>query len=1139
MSKRQAKAGALRVMAVALIVFWLAPMASDGAISPLSANPGADKPRVVASMLKAAMSFEANHGQTDPSVQFLARGSGYTLFLTPTESVMVLQQRETKNQKGDLTAHDPFAMADPTPIKHAVVRMKLEGANPSPLMEGVEPLPGIVNYFIGNDPAKWRTKIPTYAKVNYQEVYPGIDVAYYGNQGRLEYDFIVAPGADPTQIKLAFEGASDIRVADGGDLLLMTALGDVRMQKPVVYQLEKDGHKTLVAGQYVALSESSTRHASRATSHEIGIQLAAYDHAKPLVIDPVLAYSTHLGGSGHDHGTAIAVDSYGAAIVSGYTKSLDFPTLNAIQGTYGGGTWDAFVTKFDAVGGRVYSTYLGGNATEWAYGIAVDHAGAAYVTGYTTSTTFPTLNASQAAKAGGENAFVTKLDSAGALAYSTYLGGAGFDRGFGIAVDGTGAAYVTGSTSSAFPMLNASQGTYGGGDRDAFVAKLDPAGVRVYSTYLGGTAVDTGGGIAVDGVGAVYVTGLTDSTNFPILNGSQPTYGGQVDAFVAKFDAVGGRVYSTYLGGLARDEGNAIAVDGTSAVYVTGQTFSTNFPTLNAIQTASSGSGDAFVTKLDASGAQVYSTYLGGVGSDRGKGIAVDPAGAAHIIGITESFNFPILNAIKSTYTLQDAFVTKLNAAGALAYSTFLGGYSSEFGEGIALDHAGSAYVVGSTQLSQNFPMVNASQGTNAGGFDAFVAKIVDRPTANAGPDQSVPEGTLVTLDGSGSVGGSLTYQWTYVSGPAVSLASATTAHPTFGAPHVPAAGGTVTLQLIVCEGSSSNCSDPDTVNVHVTNINQPPVAEAGPDQTVQESSAVMLDGTASYDPDIETLSYQWTQILGPAVTLMNANTATPFFTAPSVGAGGATLVFDLTVTDPHLLTGSDSVAVNVTNVNQIPVAHAGADQTRNEHTLVTLDGSASYDPDLDALSYTWTQTGGPSVVLTGGSGPSPTFTAPEVGPGGALITFQLVVHDGHASSVADAVQIVVQNVNDPPVCTLAQAGPNLLWPPNHTMVPVSVTGITDPDNHAVTITYTAVTQDEPINGLGDGDMSPDAAVSGNNILLRAERAGTGNGRVYVVHFTATDAEGAHCSGTVRVSVPHSKKDPAGEGAQLYNSFGP
>ena len=301
----------------------------------------------------------------------------------------------------------------------------------------------------------------------------------------------------------------------------------------------------------------------------------------------------------------------------------------------------------------------------------------------------------------------------------------------------------------------------------------------------------------------------------------------------------------------------------------------------------------------------------------------------------------------------------------------------------------------------------------------------------------------------------------------------------------------------------------------------------------------MLLDGTASYDPDVEPLTYQWTQILGPAVTLLGGNTVLPTFVAPSVGAGGATIVFDLTVTDPHTLTGPDSVSIHVTNLNQIPVANAGPDQTVNEHAAVTLNGTLSTDPDLDALQFTWTQTAGPLVTLTGGTTVSPTFTAPAVGAGGATLTFQLVVSDGQASSAADSVTVHIADTNDPPVCTLAQASPTLLWPPNHTMVPVSILGVTDPNNQAVTFTFTSVTQDEPINGLGDGDTSPDAAVSGNQILLRAERAGTGNGRVYVAHFTATDAEGAHCSGAVKVGVPHSKKETAVEGPQVYSSFAP
>jgi hypothetical protein len=391
-------------------------------------------------MMGMPLQFEANHGQVDAQAKFIARGKGYTLFLTPTESVMVLQQREATVEKDPLAMSDPAALLEPAPIKQAVVRMKLEGANQAPVIDGMEQLPGIVNYFIGNNPKKWRTEIPTYARVHYTEIYPGIDLAYYGNQGKLEYDFIVAPGADPTQIKLAFDGASDITVADSGDLLLTTALGEVRLQKPIVYQVNDDGHKTLVAGNYIA---------SPNTPKTVGIQLAAYDHTKPVVIDPVLSYATYLGGSDNDQGFAIAVDSSGAAVVTGRTKSPNFPTLNATFPALNGTQFDAFVTKFNPVGAMVYSTYLGGGAGEDGNGIAVDGTGAAYVTGQTSSINFPTFNVSPAPVSGG---FVTKLNATGALVYSTYLGA----FGFGIAVDGIGAAYVTGKTFSALLVFSTS-----------------------------------------------------------------------------------------------------------------------------------------------------------------------------------------------------------------------------------------------------------------------------------------------------------------------------------------------------------------------------------------------------------------------------------------------------------------------------------------------------------------------------------------------------------------------------------------------------------------------------------------------------------------------------------------------------------
>ena len=1151
---------------------WADPPKAGVSLPPSIAN-------VQSNYGQLPLSFEANQGQVNPQVQFLTRGRGHTLLLTPSDAVLMLRTDESKRTAEVSEARQVKPSSSPPAPSHSVVRMTFEGANPQAEVVGLDKLPGLVNHLIGDDPTKWRTNIPTYKKVEYKNVYAGIDLVYYGNHGQLEYDLIVAPGADPTQIRLAFEGSEQVEVDEHGDLAITVpqasrgaASGEaptLRLHKPVVYQRDEQGEKHFVDGTYaLVVAETLSRHSASVVldSSEtpssliphVAFQLAAYDASKPLIIDPVLSWATYLGGSVNDVGYGIAVDAAGSAYVTGGTNSLNFPI------TAGGpvqsrccGPNDIFVTKLNAAGtALVYSTYLGGSDEDLGRAISIDAAGSAYVTGHTRSSNFPMVGSPIQGTLSSSfgNAFVIKLNPAGTtLSYSTYLGGTSDDSyGHGIAVDTTGSAYVTGRTSSSsFPGTagNSIQSTLSG-FTDAFVTKLNPAGTAlIYSTYLGGSVDEVGNGIAVDTAGNAYVTGATTSLNFPGTVGSliQSTSGSVDDAFVTKLNPAGtALIYSTYLGGNLGDEGLGIAVDATGSAYVTGRTSSLNFPITagNSVQGSAAGLGDAFVTKLNPAGtALAYSTYLGSHRADEGNGIAVDTAGSAYVTGQTTFPDFP--GAAGSAYGggPADVFVTKLNPAGTALDSTYLGGVGREQGNGIAVNAAGNAYVTGLTD-SSNFPGTAGSviqSALNDGSIDAYVAKISFTPTANAGPDQSVLEGTLVTLDGTVSSGGSLTYSWTKVAGPpSVALTSTTTAHPTFTAPNVPAAGDTVTFELVVCEGTSSICSEPDSVNVRITDVNHPPVSQAGPDQTVQESNPVNLDGTASYDPDMDTLTYQWSQILGPAVTLMNPTTVTASFTAPSVAAGGATLEFDLTVKDPHNLTGSDKVSVVVKKVNQPPVANAGPDQTKNEQTLVTLDGSASSDPDLDTLSYTWTQTGGPAVVLAGASTASPTFTAPEVTVGGALLTFKLTANDGQInSSVADTVHINVQNVNDPPVCTLAQASPNLLWPPNHTMTQVSITGITDPGNSALTITYTSVKQDEPINGLGDGDTSPDAIESGNKILLRAERAGTGNGRVYVVQFTAADPTGAQCSGTVRVSVPHNKKDTAGEGPQLYNSFAP
>ncbi|MBX3349973.1 MAG: SBBP repeat-containing protein [Nitrospira sp.] len=1128
---------------------------------------------VAASLLNLPIQFEANHGQVDEQVKFLARGKGYNLFLTPTESVMVLTRRDASRVTGD-TRSDPTDVLghEPQAYKHSVVRMKLEGANPSPAIDGMEQLPGIVNYFIGNDPAKWRTKIPTYAKVHYKEAYPGIDLAYYGNQGKLEYDFIVAPGADPNQIKLAFEGASEITVATSGDLLLTTALGEVRVQKPIVYQLESDGHKTLVAGNYVASPKN--------LSH-VQIHLAAYDREKPLVIDPVVDFLTYLGGKLGDANPRIAVDSLGNAYVAGMTGSLDFPTTSGVydpsfnansscpsitvtnttclDATGVNVNFDYFVAKVNPSGSTlVYATYLGGTGNEFLVApIAVDLTGNVYVGGQTRSADFPvtpgafqtsahhspTCQPSSNCSADG---FLTKLDPTGStLGYSTYFGGNSGDGVTGITVDSNGFLYVTGDFASTdFPIT---PGAFSSSTVRGLLAKVNQTGTGlVWATRLGipGSGFHEGRAIALDSAGNVILVGGVQGNVMPLVGAVQNTYGGNSDAFVWKFNPTGTTLlFSTFLGGTGVDWGYGVAVDPSDNIYLTGYTQSPNFPTTsNAYDQSHNGDSDIFVTKLSATGSPiVYSTFLGGSGNDENRAdIVVDAAGQAYVAGSSLSPNFPLVNAFDSTSAVFEIVLAKLASDGSnLVYSSYLGGAFSEARPSIALGPEGSIYLAAIVNPTGLTTTSGVFQPNSNGGEEIFIAKITDKPLANAGPDQSVPMGTPVTLDGTGSSGGSLTYNWTRIAGPSVALSGASTAHPTFTAPNVPAAGATVTFQLIVCEGTSRNCSDPDTVNVHIMNVNRPPVAEAGLDQTVQEGSPVLLNGSASYDPDVESITYTWLQVFGPTVTLAYPNSATPNFTAPPVGASGGQVDFELIVTDARGSNHADYVSVFISNVNQPPVSNAGLDQTRNENTLVTLDGSNSTDPDLDTLHFTWNQTGGPTVTLTGANTPSPTFTSPNVGPGGALLTFQLVVTDGQVSSGTDTVQVVVQDVNDPPVCSLAQPSVAVLWPPNHTMVEVSILGVTDPNNSAVTISYPRVTQDEPINGLGDGDTGPDAFESGNNILLRAERAGSGNGRVYAVQFRATDPDGASCTGTVKVSVPKSIKDTAVDSGQTYNSFGP
>jgi hypothetical protein len=674
------------------------------------------------------LSFEANQGQTDPQVNFLARGSGYVLFLTPTQAVLSLQKD--------------------------VVRMQLLGANASPNVAVLDRQATTSSYFVGDDPRQWRTNVANYGKVEYLGVYPGVDLVYYGNQQQLEYDFVVGPGANPSVIQLLFQGSQNVTLDLEGNLVMHTAGGDLVEHAPLVYQDATGGRQT-VSGRYVRLGQD-----------RVGFQVGAYDTSRQLVIDPVLSFSTLLG-FGQVTGTGIAVDASGSAYVTGYASSSDFPiTPGAVQAK-SAGFQNTFVAKLNATGtALVYATYLGGSSSDGSTGIAVDSSGNAYITGVTHSNNFPTtLGAVQRTYTGTGDAFVAKLNATGtALLYSTYLGGRGVNQANGITVDALGDAYVTGYTNSSdFPTTPGAMQTRLAGFHNGFVAKLNATGTAlVYATYLGGSGNDYASAIAVDATGNAYVTGSTYSTDFPTTSGAaQRTYGGGGDAFVAKLSSTGSALlYSTYLGGNSADQANGIAVDASGNAYLTGYTNSPNFPTtLGAVQTRLAGVQNAFVAKLNATGtALVYATYLGGSGNDYGTAIAVDASGDAYVTGSTYSTDFPTTPLVlqRAYGGAGDAFVAKLNATGtALLYSSYLGSSGADQGDSIAVDASANAYVTGLT-TSSSFPTTpTAVQLAFGGAYDGFIARISSAAVITLSSSANAPiYGQPITLTATVTSGG-------------------------------------------------------------------------------------------------------------------------------------------------------------------------------------------------------------------------------------------------------------------------------------------------------------------------------------------------------------------------------------------------
>ncbi|HAX80699.1 MAG TPA: hypothetical protein DCY88_33905, partial [Cyanobacteria bacterium UBA11372] len=683
------------------------------------------KARVAEAYGKIPLSFEQNQGQFAQNIDFISRGSGYSLFLTPTEAVLSLQETDPPNPPSQGGLENSETSLNQGGIS-TVIKMQIVGANPLAPAAGLAMQESKTNYFKGNNPENWHTDIANYGKVKYSGVYEGIDLVYYGtNQRQLQYDFLVAAGADPNLINLRFDGAEKLELDDAGDLILHVNGKQVEWKKSFVYQ-EIDGEKVEIPSWYILKQDN-----------QVGFGLGEYDASKPLIIDPVLTYSTFLGGSGGDQGKGIAVDSSGNVYITGITSSTDFPTTaGAFDSSYNGGNYDIFVSKLNSTGtALVYSTYFGGNNYDSGEGIATDNLGNAYITGFTQSGDLPTTAGAYDTSLNGiRNAFVTKLNPNGTLSYSTFLGGNFSDYGSEIAVDSSGNAYVTGNTASSnFPTTAGAYDTsYNGGNADVFLTKINPTGTAlVYSTLLGGSGADYASGIAVDSSGNAYLTGYTNSSNFATTAGAYDTsYNGGNDIFVTKINAAGSALsYSTFLGGSSDDSGYAIATDSNGNAYITGNTNSANFATTpGAYDTTHNGGNDIFVSKINAAGnALSYSTFLGGSSDDYGYSIVTDSNGNAYITGYTNSANFVTTpGAYDTTHNGgSDAFLSKLNATGmSLSYSTFIGSSNLDTAASIALDSSGNAYITGGTN-SPGFPTTAGVLDTthNGGNLDAFVAK--------------------------------------------------------------------------------------------------------------------------------------------------------------------------------------------------------------------------------------------------------------------------------------------------------------------------------------------------------------------------------------------------------------------------------
>jgi len=679
--------------------------------------------------------FTENVGQFPGEVFYQVKTSTATVYLCQDEIVTVFSRSTEKESEIEIQS----------------IVTKFVGANDEVKIQGVGILPHINNYYIGNNPNNWYTDVPNYKEVIYKNIYSGIDLKYYSNKNTLKYDFIISPEANPSDIKIQYEGINDLFLTSDGDINIETEFSQIIEEKPFIYQ-KINGVLKNINGEYETLDTKS-----------FGFKIKEnYDKSIPFVIDPTLLYSTYLGGNNYEVGREISADSYGNVYVIGETDATNFPTQNPYQGTLSALT-DAFVTKLHpSTNTLVYSTYLGGSNFDYGASIEIDSGGYASIVGTTYSNDLPVFAAHFPNLNGIQDAFVARLTPSGGMVFCTYLGGSNWEWGLDIAADASGNSYIIGYTdSSDFPTANPYDSTYNGGF-DIFISKFDgPGGILFFSTYLGGSNHDIGMGIDFDVNGNALIVGYTWSTNFPVTgNAYDSSYNGGADICLATIDTVTGGPtalsYGSYIFGTADDVPYDIANNGTNIFYVTGETASTQanfFPiTTNAYQQFLQGGRDAFFFELDTAqtpaNQMLYCTYIGGStggsGWDGGRSIELDSSNNAYIAGLTECSDFPLVNPLGSYNGGNEAFACLFDStqsgSASLLDSTYIGGSGHDEGYGIGIDNNDDAFVTGLT-YSTDFPTQNPYQGTNAGQSDAFITQIgvpgnkpPQKPLRPAGP---------------------------------------------------------------------------------------------------------------------------------------------------------------------------------------------------------------------------------------------------------------------------------------------------------------------------------------------------------------------------------------------------------------------